>query len=58
MGEVGSIFTAYRGWCEEMGHRAYALPRFQRELMRVVPSAREDKQGVTGMRLTDDALTR
>ena len=57
-GEVGAIFTAYRGWCEERGHRPYALPRFQRELMRVVPTAREDKGSLIGMRLTDDALTR
>ncbi len=63
-GEVGSVYTAYRGWCEEMGHRSYSLPRFLRELLRVIPRAEHTKwrqngrtiEGIIGLKLTDESL--
>ena len=65
VGEVGAVYTAYRGWAEEMGHRPYALPRFTRELLRVANRASEARweengrgiEGVQGLRLTDERLT-
>lgn len=39
-GTVGSVFTAYRGWCSSMGCHPMARPRFSAELIRVVPSAK------------------
>lgn len=60
-GTAGALFPAYRGWCGGMNCRPLGRPRFVREILRVMPSAKAVtwKEGSTvvagfsGISLTD-----
>jgi P4 family phage/plasmid primase-like protien len=59
-GQAESIFPAYRGWCTTMNCRPLGRTKFIREILRVVPSAREatveGSQGFAGIKLTSTDL--